>query len=773
MSIINAKSEDTITKSENTTAESTNTTAKHDPFSYLKQYGDPPYPGWESLNDESKLLQEPKQPHLDKGLEKSSDPPEFVQMLSMIEEDFEDMGFKTIHGDGESESSNSSTIDENEAKQKVIENRKINNKEERKIGTKCKRCGEPNCKLIVDSEKELDVLTHGCLGLMKGPSSGLELSIHLVQQGKPSTPFGYVHTANVSKWEVTTKSHKGRLFTQPQDTLDNIDGDKFRMVVTIGMNGRSKVVCAVLDCGSYTSCLSLKMAQSIGAVLYDTPITLAHAANGVIQISQKTKIKVDFGSYSCDMNFSIINDPKYKSSLILMGSNFLQGLQCVCNFTMNKIFIKGQFSVDLYTDDNSAFTQMERVRSNLIKENGVTVVTTEEVQLSKNQTIHLDINLNPHQASILTGKIVFGRSTHLEHVIINNIFIERGFNYFQQPVTLTMRNIEAGSIIIPAGKKIFTLFPFDNIPSHHSEPSPDQHPQQNYSVYSLTKCDGDPDDDADKQASEIFVEDVTPEESTDEADSGTAGQPTGQPVGGARVGEEDQPKRIEEARTLDMNAEDWDNIFRSIEKNEEEDAHLMINFMQGVKRKREEEEETNASSNAAETSDIYVPVTNEAGQDVTIKQSPYRKRVDKSVFDLRYATENDKPFTMDSIIETLKQNTTEEDRVEFPRRLPEALADKMRLESYKRLPDVPTRTKLVLKEETPEVIREFEEAKQRRLDYWDKMGKEFFFKTMKFGKSADPVWVEKFANYAWSKRMVYGDRLSHVSRVKHRCQSPQ
>ena len=764
MSISNAKSK-------YTTAKFTDKIAKPDPFLYLKQYGDPPYPGWESLKTESKSPQEPTQPDLDKEQDKPSDTPEFVEMLSMIEEEFENMGFRTIHGEGESESSNSSTIDENEAKQKVMENRNINNKTDRKVGTKCKRCGEPDCKLIVDSEKEVDVITaRGCLGLMKGPSSGLELSIHLVQQGKPSTPFGYVHTANVSKWEVTTKSHKGRLFTQPQDTLDNIDGDKFRMVVTIGMNGKSKVVCAVLDCGSYTSCLSLKMAQSIGAVLYDTPVTLAHAANGVIQISQKTKIKVDFGSYSCDMNFSIINDPKYKSSLILLGSNFLQGLQCVCNFTMNKIFIKGKFAVDLYTDDHSAFTQMERVRSNLIKENGVTVVTTEEMQLLKNQTIHLDINLNPNQASILTGKNVFGRSAHLEHVIINNIFIEKGFNYFQQPVTLTIRNIEPGSIIIPAGKKIFTLFPFDNITNHHLETTPNASPQQNYSICSLTMCDDDSDEDADEQTSKVFVENVTSEESTGEADSAMADQsedqPAGHPVDGTRVGEEERPDRIEETNTMNMNAEDWDNIFRTIEKNEEDDEHLMINFMQSVKRKREEEEETSANANTAETSDMYVPVTNEDGQEVVIKQSPYKKKVDKSAFDFRYATENDKPFTIDSIIETLKQNTTEEDRVEFPRRLPEALADKMKLEAYKRLPDVPTRTKLVLKEETPEVIRDFEEAKQRRLDYWDKMGKEFFFKTMKFGKSADPVWVKKFADYAWSKRMVYGDRLSHVSRVK-------
>ena len=109
MSISNAKSK-------YTTAKFTDKIAKPDPFLYLKQYGDPPYPGWESLKTESKSPQEPTQPDLNKEQDKPSDTPEFVEMLSMIEEEFENMGFRTIHGEGESESSNSSTIDENEAK---------------------------------------------------------------------------------------------------------------------------------------------------------------------------------------------------------------------------------------------------------------------------------------------------------------------------------------------------------------------------------------------------------------------------------------------------------------------------------------------------------------------------------------------------------------------------------------------------------------------------------------------------------------------------------
>ena len=193
------------------------------------------------------------------------------------------------------------------------------------------------------------------------------------------------------------------------------------------------------------------------------------------------------------MNFAVINDTKYKSSLILLGSNFLQGLHCICNFTKNKIFIKGKYMVDLYTDDSSAFAQMEKIKNARIQRNGVIVVTTKDLTLSAGQTMHLDINLSASQAAILMGRDVLGRSSQLNHVLISNIFIEQGYNFYTEPVTLTIKNMESRKLIIPRGKRIYSLFPIMECrrQSTVGRGKDDLHCN---SIFALTSTDADDDD---------------------------------------------------------------------------------------------------------------------------------------------------------------------------------------------------------------------------------------------------------------------------------------
>ena len=121
--------------------------------------------------------------------------------------------------------------------------------------------------------------------------------------------LGYADIEKMRHWE--RQEEKSQCQEQAYSDISNMtDGEKFRIVVTMGMGEVMTVVSPIIDSGSFTSCMSEEMARSLGGRPFPVRPTMAKAANGSIWIEKHCRMRVDLGPILVDMVFSLINDPE-------------------------------------------------------------------------------------------------------------------------------------------------------------------------------------------------------------------------------------------------------------------------------------------------------------------------------------------------------------------------------------------------------------------------------------------------------------------------------
>ena len=91
------------------------------------------------------------------------------------------------------------------------------------------------------------------------------------------------------------------------------------------------------------------------------------SAKGKLQIKEKIWLKVNFGTYTAKIPFSIIDDPNYQSSLIIIGSDFLKQTDCTIKLAQKSLWIEDEYHVQLYTENKKMTQKLERIKSTLTK----------------------------------------------------------------------------------------------------------------------------------------------------------------------------------------------------------------------------------------------------------------------------------------------------------------------------------------------------------------------------------------------------------------------
>ena len=102
------------------------------------------------------------------------------------------------------------------------------------------------------------------------------------------------------------------------DSPDEVDGAKHRIVGIIN----DKFIVYLLDTGSFSSIISKSKALELGLTLepLETPIC-ARSATGGLQLTHEVHAMVDFGSVKCAIRMLVIDSPRWKSQMILLGSS--------------------------------------------------------------------------------------------------------------------------------------------------------------------------------------------------------------------------------------------------------------------------------------------------------------------------------------------------------------------------------------------------------------------------------------------------------------------
>ena len=110
--------------------------------------------------------------------------------------------------------------------------------------------------------------------------------------------------------------------------VDNEEGKRYSAPIVIKGKRKSLICSATIDCGSFTSCISMEMHKKLGKKSKRIEPMKVESAKGKLQIKEKIWLKVSFGTYTAKIPFSIIDDPNYQSSLIIIGSDFLKQTDC-------------------------------------------------------------------------------------------------------------------------------------------------------------------------------------------------------------------------------------------------------------------------------------------------------------------------------------------------------------------------------------------------------------------------------------------------------------
>ena len=99
-------------------------------------------------------------------------------------------------------------------------------------------------------------------------------------------------------------------------------GPKYRIILLLTAGEKAMTCHATFDTGAYTSTISKKYCDKLGARCFRVEATQAKGCTSTITIKENCVLNVNLGSVSCEMTFSVIEDNDYNTSLILLGSNF-------------------------------------------------------------------------------------------------------------------------------------------------------------------------------------------------------------------------------------------------------------------------------------------------------------------------------------------------------------------------------------------------------------------------------------------------------------------
>ena len=103
------------------------------------------------------------------------------------------------------------------------------------------------------------------------------------------------------------------------------------------------------------------------------------SAKGELQIKEKVWLKVDFGSYTAKMPFSIIDDSNYQSSLIIIGSDFLKQTSCTIKLAQKSMWIEDKYHVRFYTEKEKLTQKLEQIKNAMIEQTAKKMARTKRL----------------------------------------------------------------------------------------------------------------------------------------------------------------------------------------------------------------------------------------------------------------------------------------------------------------------------------------------------------------------------------------------------------
>ena len=293
------------------------------------------------------------------------------------------------------------------------------------MSNRCRKCNSDDCKKLVASDLEVDFISSlvGSKGnpeinaLMKEDNLSLSTT-------KIMDQHGFIDMATFCHWTPLANTGVNcKIRHQPFMKVDRVEGEKFRIIVVAGMQLQERILTAVLDCGSFLSCISKQMASELGYTPYRVRPMVADTASGRIIIKYNVQITIKMGGFSVQIKFAVVDDGRYKDSLILIGNNFLQATRSVIDINKMQLKLEGKYPVQIASSEEQVLDNLWKLRKGMLEETNVSIETTMSIDIYPNSDKILNVKLTNNQAEILKQAFVFGKQGRKTKWIIAEMLI--------------------------------------------------------------------------------------------------------------------------------------------------------------------------------------------------------------------------------------------------------------------------------------------------------------------------------------------------------------
>ena len=270
------------------------------------------------------------------------------------------------------------------------------------------------------------------------------------RKGRRGSPLRNVIESD--KWSMDSYNRDTRVM--PQITVpETSKGSKFKLVACI----KDTILEAMIDSGSYTSLMHERQASRIGLTLVEMKPIKAKAATSQIILRKNAAAKLDLGTCSVPVVFSIISSELWDEEMVLIGSEALANWEAQVNFKDSFMTLKGLYKVNLFIEPKDSKRYIEELKDAYVTLQAETIRAPDEIVVKRNSTCHTPIKLHSRKTLSLDNTYVFFQGNEIKEIHPKDMILGPKFNWETDPLFIHIVNGTKTTVIIPKSCKLGEL----------------------------------------------------------------------------------------------------------------------------------------------------------------------------------------------------------------------------------------------------------------------------------------------------------------------------
>ena len=245
-----------------------------------------------------------------------------------------------------------------------------------------------------------------------------------------------------------------------EDT-DEEEGSKHRIVAIV--NG--KCIILQIDCGAFASIMHRDKAHELGLPVERLETTVnARSATGGLQITHQTLAEADLGSVRCTIRFLLVDSPRFRKSMILVGSSTLKTLNMDVDFKNQIVKINGILQIPMFDCGSSARDYIWKIKQSYASFKSTNIRMRTRIRVPPMDTRRVEIYLDNMDKASLSNTMVFFKANPKTRNGLQFIdaLIQKDYPWMEEPLKVSIHNPHPTARCVEYGEKVGSLKPLVN-----------------------------------------------------------------------------------------------------------------------------------------------------------------------------------------------------------------------------------------------------------------------------------------------------------------------